>query len=142
ELLAPILVFGLFVLFQVIANDQAGSLALPLATAHLLARATSDDAELMAIVTVDDDVGFRGSLESDDPESIAEVVVLLKLAGDVAQVLDCHFFVRANEHDVLAGTEKHLGQHVVVGEGRALGMAARGCDSALLCVGSIMRPAI
>src|SRR5712671_2894106 len=97
EFAAAILGFDLLVVLEIIADDQARTLPVPLAAADLLLCAAGDEAEFVAVDALDNDVGLLVSDELEDLEISDDVFVLAELIGYVAEVFDRHLFARADD---------------------------------------------
>ena len=131
----------MFVFLQVIAQDQARPLAVPLDAAHLLTGTLRDEAAFVAILEPDDDVRLGVSRELVDLKVANDVFVLAQFLSDVAQVLDCQVLGGGDDDDVIFDAEEGGRQAEVVCQRRALRMAPRrryrGVDDRL----AVQRPA-
>lgn len=126
ELLPPILILYLFVIFQIITNDQTRTFSSPLTSTDLLLRASSYNAKLMTIRTLNNDVSLLLLYKPLDLEISPECFVLPQLVGDISQMLDSEVFRRANENDVIFVSEANVRQDIIVGEACRLRMVPRG----------------
>jgi hypothetical protein len=107
-------VFDLLVIFQIVTDDKAGSFALPFTTAHLLSTPSGNDATLVTVSKVDDNVGFCLRLQTSDIEVLDDVFIFRYLPRDVAQVLNRHFFVAAHQNHIVFYTEQGYRQSIIV----------------------------
>src|SRR5208283_3938761 len=98
--LTSIFILHLFIIFQIVADNETRPASIPLAASYLLFSSASNDSKLMTIGTLHDDVGLLVSEEALYLEVADEVFVLSQFVGYVAEMLDGHFFTSANDDEV------------------------------------------
>lgn len=142
ELDASVAVNDLFVVLEIVAKDEARTAAVPLHTTHTLASALGHYAELVAVGALYNNVGFGVGDKRLDAKLNAEIVVVAKFFGDIAEVADGKFLGRTYNHNEGLDAEKKGGESVSVGEGGGLSVTTRGGDGGLANIGAIEAPAL
>jgi len=105
ELIPALFVLDLLIILQVIANDKPRAFPPPLPAAHLLSATASEQPELMPVCHLNHNFSLAINHEPFDVELCDQFLILDQLPGDITQVLDREFFVRADNDPVVFDPE-------------------------------------
>src|SRR5271154_4582715 len=88
ELLSSIPILHLFVIFQIVSDNESRAASVPLPASNFLFSASSNDSKLMTIDALHYDVGLLISDEALDLEVADQVLIVAELVGDIIEMLD------------------------------------------------------
>src|SRR3990172_7814055 len=142
EFNSPIEVLDLFIFFQIITQDKAGPLSIPLQTTHLLTRTLRNESGLMPIFKANDHVSLGIYQQLINIEVPNEIFILPHLFCNICKVVDRQILCRRHDDNIVFRAKHHRRQAVIVCQSCTLRMFPWGCNSREINIRAVQIPAL